>query len=862
MRRPIEVHHLVLSKQAADRSQPKGSRSSSASLILASNRASTPSSSTSPLGRLLSHRFERTGQLARQRSGPGNKESAPATPRPSSLSPDSSRSRSLRAPLRFKYLHLSTRSINLWSLPSCVRQPNLRRHAIYTSPAVPGFVRTSITGRQPQRIFSYPTEWQWQRPPRPSSLCIVSLETAASSVSYSDRHGPALLRGLAGRRQGHTRWWQRSAISTSRHRRPQHADRCHHQLRDAISQIPEQRAPRPENPDDKTTTNAGDRDAPTSLKSGDGMRHSFSTTSLSELANGSQRRFTHARSATEPHISLKKSTSSSSAGSEEETDEEKLYKPQMVRKKSGELVRPALRPPSRRRPSSMPGTPTFSKVVHFDSHLEHVRHFLQVDRPLAVSAGSSPIDNYDSDTEYPFSGDERPARQSLPFEWELVMTKFPVQTPARKAQMVCLERVWLSNDQKLLIGSIAVANLAFHKFVACRFTLDYWKTTSEVAAEYVCEVRPAETPFGQDRFQFSIKLSDLANLELKTLYFCIRYSVNGQEYWDNNYGTNFQVDFRKKFLPQNGKKGAAGAASRPFGGLPKSNRGLSHKPKRTSNVDEDFAASDASTLSKSIQDYLGESRSHGVKLKPVKSAGDLPSDNLSVGISGPSGQFAQRYDFSSSLSRAIKSAKSDNAAKSEGLYMKSAKKLEPPAAVKTEAERGTQTTGAAPRAASTSSALPVAPLTDSPSAGISSATYNEIVSKWCFFESKKSTHSRNHTPSESGSSTASSTGSPVQMANYIHAHSGTQHHSLHPNDPTQYFSHGSASRQGGSSPAGTPPTPSSSPKPGRPAISPLPAGAEFGALASSTPSDYYYQHSRDRFPFYGPETYASAAIRG
>lgn len=64
-------------------------------------------------------------------------------------------------------------------------------------------------------------------------------------------------------------------------------------------------------------------------------------------------------------------------------------------------------------------------------------------------------------------------------------------------------------------------------------------------------------------------------MEAKTLYFCIRYYVNGQEYWDNNNGTDFQVDFRKKMLLQNGKKGVIGAASRPLNGLPKSNRRLS-----------------------------------------------------------------------------------------------------------------------------------------------------------------------------------------------------------------------------------------------------------------------------------------------
>ncbi|KAK3363768.1 hypothetical protein B0T25DRAFT_53590 [Lasiosphaeria hispida] len=98
----------------------------------------------------------------------------------------------------------------------------------------------------------------------------------------------------------------------------------------------------------------------------------------------------------------------SSTGPEADTDDEiyEYMKPQMVRKTAGELVRPALRPPSSRRPSSMPGTPTFSKAVHFDSHLDHIRHFLQVDRPLAVSAGSTPSEKEsDDDADYPFAGD-------------------------------------------------------------------------------------------------------------------------------------------------------------------------------------------------------------------------------------------------------------------------------------------------------------------------------------------------------------------------------------------------------------------------------------------------------------------------
>ena len=190
----------------------------------------------------------------------------------------------------------------------------------------------------------------------------------------------------------------------------------------------------------------------------------------------------------------------------------------------------------------MPGTPTFSKAVHFDSHLEHVRHFLQVDRPLAVSAGSSPVEQYDSDTEFPFDDGAR----SPPFEWEIVVANFPPNPePIKKGQAVKVERVFLSSDNKTLVGSVVVANWGFQKNVVARFTLDYWKTTSEVVAEFNHDVRQTRHD-GCDRFNFNIKLADQVNLEAKTMFFCVKYTVNGTDYWDNNNATNYQVDFRKK----------------------------------------------------------------------------------------------------------------------------------------------------------------------------------------------------------------------------------------------------------------------------------------------------------------------------
>jgi hypothetical protein len=452
------------------------------------------------------------------------------------------------------------------------------------------------------------------------------------------------------------------------------------------------------------------------------MHISFSASDLSGYSPSTSRRISHSRSATEPDaatacMSADNSVSVSS-GSEDD-----LYKPQMVRKKSGELVRPALRPAGapRRRPLSMPGTPVFSKAVHFDSHLEHIRHFLQVDRPLAVSAGSSPVEAYDSDAEYPFPGGDRNKSSSPPFEWELATTNFPHENNLiRKSLPARLEKVWLSKDQHSLLGSVAVANLAFEKSVTCRFTLDGWTTTSEVTAEHADAMPSREAGPGHDRFTFSIQLADISNLACKTLYFCVRYCVNGQEYWDNNSSTNFQVDFLKKHLPQNGKHRFQGASNRPANGLPRSSRRQSTAPgPRPVSMPvslSDFADEHGFPFDQPIHEYLGESGSTGLRLKS-KSSSNLASDNLGRSLASPSGAaFANRYDFSASLN-AVKAGKDTTTTSKDrdALYMKGN-------------VRGSWASPALPPVG-TSQQTVVVP---APSATIASSSYEELVNKYCF----------------------------------------------------------------------------------------------------------------------------------
>lgn len=448
-----------------------------------------------------------------------------------------------------------------------------------------------------------------------------------------------------------------------------------------------------------------------------------STPTLGPALTPEARKISHSRSSSElaplkpPHESPVHTSDDSDADEDEDGS-----KPPLLRKKSGELVKPALRPPSRRRPSSMPGTPTYNKAVHFNEDIEQVRHFLQVDRPIAVSAGSSPVETYDSESEYPFGSDEGYAPKVV--EWEIRPANFPPETHERKCMPVRLERIFLSADNKTLVGNVAVANLAFQKLVVARFTLDYWKTTSEVVAEYNHDVRKKEVNDGYDRFTFSIKLSDLAHLESKTMLLCIRFNVNGQEYWDNNSHANFQIDFVKKTRPRKGVK--QGPAAGPLGAIPRSRHSPSRQRTMPASFDDDFGDGfDSKYAFGSSKPFFSDSPSSSIRLKNTRNKrGSLFPGSAPNGSTNPNQAFSSRYDFGASLSAALTQAQSTLGDRS-GLKPRSAPKAKtgyfdnPPKGM---------TQPAAPPVDNTPPPSAIA----SEKPDLKSDQYKELIQKYCF----------------------------------------------------------------------------------------------------------------------------------
>jgi Carbohydrate/starch-binding module (family 21) len=293
-----------------------------------------------------------------------------------------------------------------------------------------------------------------------------------------------------------------------------------------------------------------------------------------------------------------------------------------------------------------------------------------------------------------------------------------------------------------------VQNLAFQKSVTVRFTFDYWKTTSELVAEYSHDVRRTSQNDGLDRFTFGIQLADQVNLDSKTLFFCVRYNVNGQEYWDSNNGYNYQVDFSKKPKPQHGKKGMPGLGARPLNALPRSGpsppTSQGSRPKSYPVFLDDFTTGfdSFSSFGEPVATLIGEPK---IKLRSPRSKAELVPD-APARRKQQNPQFGYRYDFNSSLTAAKNHAYAILGDESGLPPSPDAKQSShevpavrvPAKSVSVAAPVQPEVGASAAKAESVSKAPAVAPISSKPAAllsekpSLSSQSYQELVEKYCF----------------------------------------------------------------------------------------------------------------------------------
>ncbi|OCK79024.1 carbohydrate-binding module family 21 protein [Lepidopterella palustris CBS 459.81] len=227
-------------------------------------------------------------------------------------------------------------------------------------------------------------------------------------------------------------------------------------------------------------------------------------------------------------------------------------KRRLIRKKSGEVVKPTLHNSS---PTfNAPGTP---KTVHFNNDLEQIQPFFQTDRTISISVDSSPVHYNEKKRIRLFIHSDTTIHHERPVEWttgqwygraivQWSMFVTLLNSRSRYRHPLQFENLHLSTDRQSLIGAVAVANIAFEKQVTARFTIDDWQTISEVTAKVTAEYRWTQNPTNAyDQFRFIIELPAQASLHTMTLLFCIQYAVNGQEYWDNNSSENCHVNLTR-----------------------------------------------------------------------------------------------------------------------------------------------------------------------------------------------------------------------------------------------------------------------------------------------------------------------------
>lgn len=99
---------------------------------------------------------------------------------------------------------------------------------------------------------------------------------------------------------------------------------------------------------------------------------------------------------------------------------------------------------------------------------------------------------------------------------------------------VCLESAAVTDPINLTItGCVRVRNLDFHKSVHIRYSLDSWRSHSDLSASYVDNSCDGFS----DKFSFILFGNSLQIGQRVEM--AIRFQCKGEQYWDGNYGTNY-----------------------------------------------------------------------------------------------------------------------------------------------------------------------------------------------------------------------------------------------------------------------------------------------------------------------------------
>lgn len=198
---------------------------------------------------------------------------------------------------------------------------------------------------------------------------------------------------------------------------------------------------------------------------------------------------------------------------------------------------------TKKTPPGTPASPGRKKIVRFADvlglDLADVRTFLDEIPKVPKSA----FDELIIAPEPPFSLGQRLDKIIVP------LFQQPGASPnfldVVQAQNVAMENAAVTDPICLTItGIVRVRNLDFHKSVHIRYSLDAWKTYSDMQAEYV----PNSCDGFSDKFTFTVFGN---SMEIgQRIEIAIRFSCKGEQFWDNNHGVNYCFQCMPATSPQ------------------------------------------------------------------------------------------------------------------------------------------------------------------------------------------------------------------------------------------------------------------------------------------------------------------------
>ncbi|XP_050675182.1 glycogen-binding subunit 76A isoform X2 [Leptidea sinapis] len=183
-----------------------------------------------------------------------------------------------------------------------------------------------------------------------------------------------------------------------------------------------------------------------------------------------------------------------------------------------------------------PGTPGRKKIVRFADvlglDLADVKTFMD-EIPVIPKSAYDDLAGSDVQNSPPTRPSQRLGALTL-----VPLFQLPHDvTDKLERHHVCLESARVCDGVHVTVcGSVRVRNLDFHKTVHIRYTMNRWKTYTDLQATYV----QGSCDGYSDRFQFLLYVPCISSGQ--RLEIAVRFQCKGQQLWDNNCGANYCFD--------------------------------------------------------------------------------------------------------------------------------------------------------------------------------------------------------------------------------------------------------------------------------------------------------------------------------